>query len=135
MLSHPLADPRNQIGDDSSTNPRIEVKLLIEVVIEIARETWRLQRTMARNSGMDVTLNDELGASLSRISDSLASAHIEVVESTGQNHDAGSRYKVSHVEEGEGDLFVSETLIPAVRVAGQQVSPATVILGHRGGQS
>lgn len=133
MLRNPLGDPRNSAGDESTSYPRIEVKSLLEVVIEVARETWRLQRALAHNSEMATALNGELGASLSRISDSLSSAHIEVVESTGQNHDAGSRYNISHIEEGEGDLFVAETLIPAVRVSGQQVSPATVILGHRGG--
>ena len=133
MLRHPLGDPRNPIGDDSSSTPLIEVKYLYEVVIEVAREIWRLQRTMARDSGTDANLNDEIGASLSRISDTLATAQIEVVELTGQDHHAGSRYNITHIEDGEGDLFVSETLIPAVRVAGQQVSPATVILGHREG--
>ena len=133
MLRHPLGDPSNRIGDDSSSSPLIEVKYLYEVVIEVARGIWRLQRTIARDSGTDANLNDEIGASLSRISDTLASAQIEVVELTGQDHHAGSRYNIAHVEDGEGELFVSETLIPAVRVAGQQVSPATVILGHRKG--
>lgn len=128
-----FGDPRNPTRDDSSSSPRMEVERLIEAVIGVARETWRMQRAIARSSGMDATLNDELGASLSRISASLASAQIEVVETTGQNHYAGSRYNISHIEEGEGDLVVAETLIPAVRVAGQQVSPATVILGHQGG--
>ena len=132
-MRNPLGNSRHPIGDDSSSSPLIEVKYLYEVVIEVAREIWRLQRTMARDSGTDANLNDEIGASLSRISDTLASAKIEVVELTGQDHHAGSRYNITDIEDGEGDLFVSETLIPAVRVAGQQVSPATVILGHREG--
>lgn len=135
MLRQPLGDPRQPAGDDSSSGVQVEVKYLFDVVIEVAKEIWRLKGAIVRNNETGVILNDELVASVSRMSDRLESAGIEVVDLTGQDHHEGSKYNINHIEEGEGDLFVADTLIPAVRIAGQQVSPATVILGHRGGQS
>jgi len=68
---------------------------------------------------------------MSKLDDSLVFGKLEIVDPIGQTHDTGSRYNVSHIEDGSGELFVSETLIPAVKLAGQQIAPATVILSHR----
>ena len=128
----PAGDLNEPRIDVPTSSIQVKGSELLAIAVEVAKEIWRLQQAVDRNKSSALNLSEEVGASLSRLRDALASAEIEVVDPTGQDHHAGSRYQITHITDGEGDLFISETLIPAVRIAGQQISPATVILGHRG---
>ena len=128
----PAEDPNRPRIENISPAIQAKGQELLAITIEVAKEIWRLRQAVDRNQSSNPTLADEVDASLSRLSDALASAEIEVVDLTGQDHHAGSRYQITHIMDGDGDLYVSETLVPAIKIAGQQYSHATVILGHRG---
>ena len=111
----------------------IDGKDLLSLVIELSKDTWRLKRSISRHGKGDADLYDELSANIQRLIDNLGASQVEVYDMDGQSHHPGDRCQIAHVQEGEGDLFVSETLIPGVKILGNVVSTPTVILSHREG--
>ena len=122
---------RIQIKHVPPSGAPFESAALIELLVELTREIQKLKEAMDRSDSTGSPMSEELKACMSKLDDSLVFGKLEIVDPTGQTHDTGSRYNVSHIEEGTGELFVSESLIPAVKLAGQQIAPATVILSHR----
>ena len=130
-MSSGFRDPGRSIRYEQSSDVLAQEKALISLVVELAREIWSLEQAVERADLSNMPFNNELIAGVTKLSDSLEFGHIEVADLTGQIHDAGFKYNVAHIEDGNGELFVLETLIPAVRISGQQVAPATVILGRQ----
>lgn len=129
MFQQPL-NPAASGSDDSRPAVGTADRSLI---VSLARDIWRLRGAIDRAKSHGKAPEEAVAAVLDRLQEDLDAGGVVLVDPTAQAHDPGARYEVAYVEaNGEGPLYVSETLSPGVRVRGKLVAVATVVLAHGG---
>ena len=125
---HPDLQPEN-----SSSLPA--PVLSTQTIVSLARDLWRLRKVIDLAKHQGTPMSEALSDIADRLWDDLEVARIGFVDPQGQIHDPGARYEVAFIEgEGDGSLYVAETLLPGIQVAGKLIAIPTVVL-NRGGKS
>ncbi|HEY4684824.1 MAG TPA: hypothetical protein VII57_02140 [Dehalococcoidia bacterium] len=104
---------------------------LAAIIAELARDIWRLHSTVARLSQSGEAMPEALAALVERLQEDLTISGIELIEPTGQPYDKNSTFEIAFVAGGQGDLFISETITPGVRIGGKLVAKPKVALAAR----
>jgi hypothetical protein len=101
---------------------------LITVIAELAQDIWRLRSTASRLRHSGEPYPEALAAIVERLSEDLSISGIELIDPTGQPYDKNSTFEIAFVAGGRGDLFISETISPGVRIGGKLVAKPKVVL-------
>jgi len=138
-MPHRHEPPRESAADagtaDSSASGTVLVALdqeeLISFLIEITRDVWRLESSLARSMDQQA-VSPELGASIERLKQDLQSFGLEANDPVGQAYDPAMRVEVAQLEpDGIGDLFVKRTVLAGVSLRGMRLQAASVIVGRK----
>jgi molecular chaperone GrpE (heat shock protein) len=111
---------------------RLPADQLASFLVQITRETWRLQMAIDRSNDHGQTVSDEIQASVERLHQDLESLGLEASDPVGQIYDPGMRVEIAHLEPGgSGDLVIKRTVLPGVVLNGTMIKPASVIVGRK----
>lgn len=110
-------------------------KMGTDLLASLAQDIWRLQAAVQRSSDAGQIVAESVSTIVDRLRDDLDAGGVQIIAPKGQEHDSGAGYEVAYIEpDGEGKLFVSETLSPGVKVGDRMLAMPTVVL-RRGGIS
>jgi hypothetical protein len=103
---------------------------LVPLVVDLATDIWRLESLVRRN---DAEVSASARSLVERLREHLAVHGVELIDPTGSDYDQNSNYEVVYVSSGEGDLFISETLSPGIRLNKRLIARPKVYLAAKGG--
>ena len=129
MTSLDMPHDRIEEQDNLATQSEPEPFRASELVISLARDIWRLNALIDRNSGQTEFPVEALKVIVVHLQETLEINRIELDDPTGTEYDSGSRYEVAHIE-GTSTLrlFIKYTLIPGVKIDGRLLAVPTVVL-------
>lgn len=103
---------------------------LFLLVTDLATDIWRLGALIQRNDGEASASTRSL---VERLWEHLTIHGVELIDPTGNDYDQNFNYEVLHIFHGEGDLFISETLSPGIRINNRLAARPKVYLAAKGG--
>lgn len=100
-----------------------------KLIVTLAQDIWRLKEAVRRSRERGETVGEAVAAVIERLVEDLEVGGVEFIDPVGQKHDPGVICEVAERPAGgEGELYISETLVPGVRLAGKLLAIPTVIL-------